>query len=230
MAKVKAILFDKDGTLYDFQMTYGAWAVGLVHMLAGDDPVLAEVLATELKLDLAQCQFAPGSVAIAGTVTDIRDALAPHLPFTRDDLYNRIDSTAHDVPLTPVVPLQSYLEGLSDLGVELGVVTNDSETSAKAHLDRTGILGCFGFIAGYDSGFGAKPAPGPLWAGARALGARPEETLMVGDSRHDLLAGRAAGMTTVGVLTGVADGDDLDPLADVVLSDIGDLPDWLGGR
>lgn len=227
MASFKAILFDKDGTLYDFQMTYGGWAVGLVHMLAGDDPTLAEVLAAELKLDLARRQFAPGSVVIAGTVTDIRDTLAPHLPYSRAELYDRIDSTAHDVPLTPVVPLQTYLNGLSALGLQLGVVTNDSETSARAHLDRTGILGCFGFVAGYDSGFGAKPAPGPLWAGASALDAQPEETVMVGDSRHDLLAGRAAGMTTVGVLTGVAGQDDLAPLADVVLADISALPDWL---
>ena len=51
---------------------------------------------------------------------------------------------------------------------------------------------------------------------------------MVGDSPHDLVAGRAAGMTAVAVLTGIATEADLGPLADVVLPDIGHLPGWLG--
>ena len=50
---------------------------------------------------------------------------------------------------------------------------------------------------------------------------------MVGDSAHDLIAGRAAGMQCVGVLTGTATRADLAPLADVVLPDIGHIPDWL---
>ena len=43
----------------------------------------------------------------------------------------------------------------------------------------------------------------------------------------DLVAGRAAGMVTVAVLTGLAPVDDLAPLADAVLPDIGALPGWL---
>ena len=52
--------------------------------------------------------------------------------------------------------------------------------------------------------------------------------VMVGDSLHDLVAGRAAGMQTVGVLTGPACRDELAPCADVVLPDIGHLTTWLG--
>ena len=50
---------------------------------------------------------------------------------------------------------------------------------------------------------------------------------MVGDSRHDLDAGRAAGMRTIAVLTGIAKREDLAPHADVVLADIGAIPGWL---
>ncbi|EPX85444.1 HAD-superfamily hydrolase, subfamily IA, variant 1 family protein [Salipiger mucosus DSM 16094] len=53
---------------------------------------------------------------------------------------------------------------------------------------------------------------------------------MVGDSTHDLIAGRAAGMQCVGVLTGPAAAEDLASQADVVLPDIGHLPGWLGDR
>ena len=62
---------------------------------------------------------------------------------------------------------------------------------------------------------------------ARELGLDPARVAMVGDSRHDLEAGRAAGMRVVAVLTGVARREDLEPHADVVLPDIGAIPDWL---
>ena len=50
---------------------------------------------------------------------------------------------------------------------------------------------------------------------------------MVGDSLHDLHAGRAAGMRTVAVLTGIATAPDLTPHADAVLPDISALPGWI---
>ena len=109
-------------------------------------------------------------------------------------------------------------------------MTNDSESVARAHLRAAGIEGMFDFVAGADSGHGAKPSPGPLLAFATAMGHAPDRVVMVGDSLHDLAAGRAAGMWTAGVLTGMADADTLAPMADVVLPDIGHLPDWLSAR
>lgn len=230
MASFDAILFDKDGTLYDFQSSYGGWARGLVTELAQGDADLAACLAAEIDLDLATERFAPTSVAIAGTADEIAMAFLPHLPANTvpSEVLARIDASAAHAPMREAVPLRPFLDGLNGLGYGLGVVTNDSEAPARAHLEYSGILDCFGFVAGYDSGHGAKPAPGQLLAGAKALGAQPDRVIMVGDSQHDLLAGRAAGMATVGVLTGVAVSEDLAPLADVVLPDIGAIPRWLG--
>jgi phosphoglycolate phosphatase len=52
---------------------------------------------------------------------------------------------------------------------------------------------------------------------------------MVGDSLHDLQAGRAAGLRCVAVLTGIAGRADLAPHAEAVLDHVGLLPDWLDG-
>lgn len=62
---------------------------------------------------------------------------------------------------------------------------------------------------------------------AAKFGLDPARVVMVGDSLHDLEAGRAAGMRTVAVLTGIAGEAELAPYADVVLADIGSLPAWL---
>ena len=51
-----------------------------------------------------------------------------------------------------------------------------------------------------------------LLAFADAVGIAPARIVMVGDSTHDLHAGRAAGMQTVGVLTGLAGAETLAPL------------------
>ena len=72
-----------------------------------------------------------------------------------------------------------------------------------------------------------KPMPEPLLAFCDAIGVAPNRAIMVGDSTHDLIAGRLAGMGTVGVLTGMADAGTLAPHADVVLPDIGHLTGWL---
>ncbi|WP_342071804.1 HAD family hydrolase [Yoonia algicola] len=82
-------------------------------------------------------------------------------------------------------------------------------------------------MAGYDSGHGGKPAPGQLLAFCAETGLDADHCVMVGDSTHDLRAGRAAGMRTIGVLTGPAPREELLPLADVVLPSIGDIPGWL---
>jgi phosphoglycolate phosphatase len=145
------------------------------------------------------------------------------------DLTNRIDASAGQAPMSEAVPLRPLLSALRAKGLRLGVATNDSEAPARQHLANHGITDCFDFIAGYDSGQGAKPGTGMCLAFAREQRLEPSRVAMVGDSRHDLEAGRAAGMRTVAVLTGIAKHDELAPHADVVLPDIGAIPGWLSG-
>ena len=77
---------------------------------------------------------------------------------------------------------------------------------------------------GYDSGYGAKPTPGQMNGFLAQFGMAPHEAIMIGDSTHDLEAGRAANMYTIGVLTGVAPEHVLAPYADLILQDISALP------
>ena len=225
---IQAILFDKDGTLFDFDASWGAWAERQLARLSEGDRALAGRMAGSIGYDLEERRFNPWSPVIAGTLDDAVDLLLPHLPrWGRDALTEELDAAAHDLPLVAPVDLALCLGGLRGRGLRLGVATNDSEASARAHLETAGVTGFFEFVAGYDSGFGAKPGPGQLLAFAAHLGLAPELCAMVGDSTHDLSAARAAGMRPVGVLTGPARAADLSPLAEVVLPDIGGLVDWL---
>ncbi|MET4129204.1 HAD family hydrolase [Roseovarius sp. MBR-6] len=226
--RADAVLFDKDGTLFDFHATWSHWAHEVLHDLAAGDGALVVRLAAAVDYDLAARRFRPTSPVIAGTNREAAECLAGALPGRGvAAIEEHLMLSAAQAPLAPAVPLGPYLDGLRGQGLRLGVMTNDTEYGARAHLGAAGVLERFDFVAGFDSGHGAKPSPEPLLAFARAVSVAPTRVVMVGDSTHDLIAGRRAGMACVGVLTGTALAGDLMPFADAVLPDIGHLPGWL---
>ena len=225
---INAMLFDKDGTLFEFHATWSVWAHGVIKGYAQGDEAVAERLATAMHYDLADLQFLPTSPIIAGTNREAAECIASALPGSVvEDIEEHLMFSAAQAPLVPAVPLAPFLDALAGQGIALGVMTNDSEMVAQTQLRSAGVADRFAFIAGFDSGFGAKPDPDPLLAFADATRIAPQNVLMVGDSTHDLVAGRAAGMQTLGVLTGTALHDELAPFADVVLPDIGHIPAWM---
>lgn len=228
-AQVKAVLFDKDGTLFDFSASWSGWAAQLLADLSEGDQFKAERLAAAIEYDLSERRFKPSSPVIAGTLAEATELLLPHLP--EESFESLSEYLLHSSAATEMVaplPLVPLLDGLAAHGLKLGVATNDGVASAIAHLTRAGILEHFTQVLGYDSGYTPKPAPDMLLGFAAHLGLSPEQVVMVGDSTHDLVAGRAAGMPTIGVLTGMASATELYPYADKVLPDIGHLPDALG--
>ncbi|MCT4558279.1 MAG: HAD family hydrolase [Pelagimonas sp.] len=225
---IQGVLFDKDGTLFDFAATWSAWAIDVIHTLSAGDPDLRDRLADAVGFDLGAGVFLPHSRVIAGTNREAAECLASALPGRDvDQLERDLAISAAQAPLAEAVPLVPLLSELSARDLALGVMTNDSESVAHTHLGYVGVAGIFDFIAGFDSGFGAKPDPAPLLAFAHRVQIDPGRIVMVGDSLHDLIAGQAAGMRCVGVLTGVATREDLAGHADIVLPDIGFLPDWI---
>ena len=128
-----------------------------------------------------------------------------------------------------VAPLAPLLDRLIAAGMTLGLATNDSEAPARAHLEARRHPRPLRLRRRLRQrprrqarGPGCSPPSAPL------TGIPPAACAMIGDSTHDLDSGRAAGMTTIAVLTGLATRADLEPHADVVLPDISALPDWLG--
>ncbi len=226
--KVDGLLFDKDGTLFDFHATWSVWASSIIDQLAGGDRDTVARLAAALDYDLDAQEFAPTSVVIAEPNQKIAECIVAVLgEGSVPEVEHFLMMTASEVPQTQALPLAPFLSDLLTRGLALGVMTNDNEYAARAHLKSVGVEEHFNFIAGFDSGYGAKPEPGPLLAFAKATGLSPDRVAMVGDSTHDLIAGRAAGMTTIGVLTGLADTEELAPYADIIFPDISHIPAWL---
>ncbi len=226
MRDIGGIVFDKDGTLFDFRASWGRWTETVLHSLSADADHAA--MARAIGFLPHTGDFVADSPVIAGTPRDIALTLLPLLPaWQADALEAHLNRLAMAAEMQPVTALAPFLASLRARGLRLGLATNDTEAPARAHLARHGATGLFDLVAGCDSGFGAKPGPGMLTAFAARAGLPAGRVAMVGDSRHDLAAGRAARMVTVGVLTGIATAADLRDLADAVLPDITHLPAWL---
>lgn len=228
--KIQGIVFDKDGTLFDFNATWGAWAR---HMLEAetDDPAELQRLAAVLGYDLDAARFAPGSIVIAETIEVVADTIIGVLTdVEKGPLIARMAKMSAEVPQVPVGDLRRIMAALKAMELRLGIATNDNEAPARANIAQANVLNAFDLILGADSGFGGKPATGQLDQFCAVTGLVPAACLMVGDSLHDLYAGAAAGMIPVGVLTGPASREALAPFARVVLPSIADLPSWIASK
>jgi len=227
--KIKGILFDKDGTLFDFQRTWGWWFDRVISELSQDEPKLKARLAESCGYDLARQRFVAGSLIVIATAAEVNAALAACL---HDKSIVGIDEVARrhlvDLPNFPVCELRPLLIDLRNSGIALGLATNDYESGAEQQLGVAGIRDLFDFVCGYDSGFGGKPGPGMIEGFCKDTGLCSSEVAVVGDSIHDLEAGHAAKVALViGVLTGPARVEELRPYANVVLADISEIPKYL---
>ncbi|MEM6619500.1 MAG: HAD family hydrolase [Pseudomonadota bacterium] len=228
---IRALLFDKDGTLFHYERTWGAWGAAVILDLASGDAELAGRMAEAVGFDLPTQTFRAGSLIVGGSAGEVNAALADQAPgLTAQDVDRVARHHLTTLPNEPVCDLPVLFSALRDAGYALGIATNDYETVAHQQLAAAGITGHFSFVCGYDSGFGAKPGPGMVEGFAAHLGLPLESVAMVGDSTHDLRAGRAARAgLTVAVLTGPADRGDLVDFADHVIEDISELPALLDG-
>jgi phosphoglycolate phosphatase len=222
------VLFDKDGTLFDFHATWMPVYEALARDVAGGDQAVAARLLDIAGRDPASGRIDPASILGAGTLAELaalwaRETGAADAEALRRRIEEqaRRDSTRHAQPVTALEPLFRRLKAR---GLALGVATMDGEAAARAHLGAHGVAPLLDFVCGYDSGHGVKPQAGMVEAFCRTVGRPAAAVAVVGDTPHDLAMARAAAVgLAVGVLTGASARETLAALADHVLPSIAEL-------
>jgi len=138
--RVDAVLFDKDGTLFDFATTWEAWAKSFLTELSDGDAVKAQDMGAAIGFDTVSYKFAPDSIAIAGNPAEVAAPLLPFMPdHTLTSLLTVLNTAASQAPQAEAVPLQPFLADLRGMGLQLGVATNDAEAPARMHLQKAGV-------------------------------------------------------------------------------------------
>ncbi len=234
LTPIRGILFDKDGTLLDFEATWGPLNWRAARHAAGRDEALARRLLRHAGYDEALARSGAGTVIAAGTTPEIAETFAELLPGTDVAELSLALKHIFDDSASSATPVPGAHQTLTMLGSRvrtMGVATHDSLAGIHNSLGPHGLLQHFTFLAGSDSGRGHKPGPGMLQAFCRATGLAAHEVCVVGDNLHDLDMGRNGGAgIRVGVLTGTSSYADLAPHADLVLPSLVELaasPDFL---
>lgn len=228
MKDLTALLFDKDGTLVDFDRTWGPAAGAVMRTLAaGDEAAFARLAAVSHYVEAEQ-RFLHTSPLVSGSSIHYGPLWAEVLgrPATSAffSLMDRLFAQEGLRHLTPIGRPRAALERLKAAGLDLGIVTNDAEASAREQAEVLGLRGLLTAIHGYDSGFGSKPQPGMITAYAERFGHRPEAVAVVGDTAHDFHAARAAGARFILVRSGPIPVASLLEEADLVVDSVDDLP------
>jgi pyrophosphatase PpaX len=91
---------------------------------------------------------------------------------------------------------------LRDAGAKLAIVTSKNRHGVHLGLELCGFDRLFDAIVTSDDLEASKPDPAPVLAALAALGEPVGTALMVGDSPHDIAAGRDAGAKTAACLWG----------------------------
>jgi phosphoglycolate phosphatase len=235
VADIRGILFDKDGTLVDFQKTWFAIGDQLALQAAHGDRAGADRLLAEAGYDFAASCFRADSVFAAGTNADVVALWYPAASGAeRRRLLASFDVFTADQVASRSVALPGSREAIASLhgaGFRLGVATNDSTRGAERTLLALGVAQMFDAVYGYDAVASPKPAPDIILAFCDLTGLGAGEIAVVGDNRHDLEMARAGGAgLAVAVLSGTGTRETLRPLADVVINSVADLPACLAQR
>lgn len=232
MTTIKAILFDKDGTLVDFNRTWRNLTERLALEAAGGNHSQASALLELAGFDPVTDQFRADSPIAAGTSADIVGLWYPHLAAEpRREVVARFDAICVEQSVAGAVALEGVVSALADLhasGFRLGIVTNDSTLGAEKTVEAFGVAQMFDAIFGYDAVARPKPAPDAAEAFCDLTGLRPAQIAVVGDNRHDLDLARNVGAgLAIAVLSGNGTSESLTPHADAVLPSVADLPAYL---
>jgi len=119
--------------------------------------------------------------------------------------YRAYNLEHHDELVRPYEGVVAAVRDLRKNGKTLGLVTSKIREGALRGLQVAGLEDGFEVIVGADDVTHPKPHPEPVLKALERLGAPAADTVFIGDSRHDIECGRAAGVKTAAVLWGPFD-------------------------
>lgn len=214
----EALLFDLDGTLID-SVPDLALSLNLMLKELGKQAYPVDVIRSWVgngALKITERGLS-GSINVSPDLdpAEVEKALDMFL-----DFYDK--NVCVDTTLYPNV--KSTLESLKEAGYKLAIVTNKPEQFVLPILEKFGMADLFELIIGGDTLPKRKPDPMQLEFACEKLAVKAENCIMIGDSKNDIYAAKAANMQSVGLTYGYNHGENIQSHgADLVCDDFAEL-------
>jgi pyrophosphatase PpaX len=187
MPRYSTVLFDLDGTLLDstrlildsFHHTFAAHGLP-----AEPDETFLAGVGTPLKIEFAK---------YCNNLEEVEAMIAT---------YRKYNFHHHDRMVSAFPGSVACVRALRAAEVRLGIVTSKGRHGAQIGLMALGLSDVFEVVVCAEDVTRHKPDPEPVHHAMNRLGSSPRQTLFVGDSVHDMRAGRSAAVSTGAALWG----------------------------
>ena len=228
----QAIIFDKDGTLIDFDFMWGSWTLQLADRLQTSiDLDVRQALCECYGYDIVRRKILPDGKLTCTPMWRLRELMVDvvrSLGLSTLEAACAVEKAWHvPDPVTlarPFTDLQKLFLNTHKLGIKLAIATTDDRDPTEAMLKAFGVKGLISTMICADDGIKAKPEPDMATTICQRMNIHPSNVIVVGDTVADLQMARSAGAGyVIGVLSGVGSLANLTPLADILIDTIDTL-------
>ncbi|HHC5896295.1 TPA: HAD family hydrolase [Staphylococcus aureus] len=219
------ILFDKDGTLIEFDRSWEKIGVRFVQSLLETFPVHNKEAALR-QLGVIKESIDPKSVMGSGSLQQIIQAFNDVTGQDTTDWSKSTSQKLVDERIPEINWLEGVKEALIDLkakGYQLGIVTSDTKKGVEQFLAHTNATSLFDLIISTEADANEKPNPKVLSPLFEQYNVDPQKVAIVGDTANDMKTASNANLgMAIGVLTGIATKEELHE-ADIILNSAADI-------
>lgn len=217
---IRAILFDKDGTLLQFTEGWVDSIVGFLENKILDDNKKSEVF-REIGIR-EDGGVEENSILSSETAMDLAIIFSKYLDEDLDEIYRELDDhllnylKKNNKFIRETCDLRSLFEALRDRKILIGIFTSDNYRQAKYSMDYLGLDSFIDFYAAADI-YKKKPNKESLEVFKKKYSLEDQEIIIVGDSRVDMVFGEDT--IKVGVLCGTGSREMLAKYTDNIVDD-----------
>lgn len=226
---MRTIIFDKDGTLINFNKLWIPWIRNNISRLNLESETDVLKIYKSIGVDPINQKLSDDSLLSHASLSVIRSSVADIIG--NDKMINWSDDFSTECQYVPIIRNIKEVFDFLKLKNEFRLVlsTNDSEKGAKKCLKELEIDYYFDLIVGYDScGFTSKPDSKNILKICDILETEPRKSIMISDTSSDMIMAKKSGSKGVGVLSGIGKYEELRLAgSSFIIRDISEIPTLL---